>query len=82
MQTNIWRSAVDNRHFDPHGFGLGGAATMGLAVGATVHSIAGNLAAVAHERREMLAAIDIQDTSSNSSRATSSRCKRWPRRPR
>jgi hypothetical protein len=30
---------MDNGHFDPHGFGVGGVAVMGLAVAAGVHSM-------------------------------------------
>jgi hypothetical protein len=53
---------VDNRHFNPHGFGIGGTATMGLAVGAAVHSIAGNIANAIHDHRAMQSAQDISDT--------------------
>jgi hypothetical protein len=52
---------VDNRHFDPHGFGIGAAATAGLAMGAAVHSIAGNIADAVNRHQEMRSAEEIHE---------------------
>jgi uncharacterized small protein (DUF1192 family) len=53
---------VDNSYFNPRGFGVGGTAALGLATAAAVHSIAGNIAAAVHERRQAMSDQDIHDT--------------------
>jgi hypothetical protein len=53
---------VDNGHFNPHGFGIGATAALGLATGAVAHSIAGNIAAAILERRQAMSDQDIHET--------------------
>jgi hypothetical protein len=53
---------VDNGHFNPHGFGIGGTAALGLATGAVAHSIAANIAAAIRDHRQAVSEQDIHDT--------------------
>lgn len=53
---------MDNGHFNPHGFGVGGTAALSLATVVAAHSIAGNIAAAIHERRQVMFDQDIHDT--------------------